>query len=74
MYLYRHIMYNLLCTAFFTNVTVFSIEELKSERPTLVFFLAPIPLLRSNHMDRQARTGDTVYIYFSKIRIDQLCL
>jgi hypothetical protein len=42
MYLYRQIMYTLLCTVFFTNITVFSIEESKSERPTLVFFLAPI--------------------------------
>ncbi len=36
------------------------IEELTAERPTLVFFLAPTNL--SNHMDSQARTGDTVLV------------
>jgi hypothetical protein len=34
---------------------------LKAKRPTLVFFLAP-PRNLSNHMDRQARPGDIVFV------------
>ncbi len=47
MTVYRH---NMLCT----------IEELNTERPTLVLYLLSRNL--SNHMDRQVRTGDTVLV------------
>jgi hypothetical protein len=37
-----------------------AIEELNTERPMLVFFLACYRNLSFNHMDRQARTVNTV--------------
>jgi hypothetical protein len=39
----------------------FTHRGINTKRPTLVFFLVPTKPLH-NHMDRQARTHDTVFV------------
>jgi hypothetical protein len=46
-------------------MVLWTVKELNTERPTLVFFWLTRNL--SNHMDRQARTGDTVLVKCRKM-------